>query len=835
VTRLRLSRSVLFASRASYAVRLLLALATASVVAAAPARAEVPVAAEGRVTTVTIEGTRRIEEATIWPAIGLRRGELLTSAKVRRDLKAIYGTGFFEDVRVEVVPDGEGVAVIYVVVEKPAVREVKLLGNKKIDEDDLKEVLDIEPFAVLSEAAVRANTDRIRDKYIEKGFYLAEIDPVITDVGDDQVDITFDITEGRKVVVQRVEIVGNDQLPDHKIEKFLQTKEGGIAPWLTSRGTFKKDAIQNDPYIVEEVYREEGFVDIKVDPPEIFLSPDKRFIYVQFHVNEGPKYTIGNVTADGDFVVEDGLTEQAVADVISGITVFDVQNRQWRDSLGRRIRERRETTATKVATGDPFKMSQVRGVMQSITDLYSDRGYAFVNVVPLPHTDPETKIVDLDFAIDKGDKVRIGKITITGNDPTFDKVVRREILVSEGDLYRGSLLRASKSRIERLGYFETVDISTPRGAGENELDVNVQVKEQPTGSFSAGFGFSSLESFVLTFNMSKNNFFGLGYNAAIAINWSKLRHQFNLSFSDPYFLDSRWSFTASAYSVTQQYDQDQYQRGSSVGFGRYLDYRNDVQLSFAYTFEDVGLTSIDPYKEKLAGGQIFRSGLTSSAGVTFSVDKRNNRIFATDGFYFSAATELAGGFRVSDDQVLKVIGGEFNFLESRMNLRYFQPLINDDDTLVFRVNSTAGYIASTDGSIVPYIHRFRAGGINSVRGYNWFSLGPSIRVPDSEDPQRGDKKLVVGGTSTWINNIELEAPIIRQAGILGVAFVDAGNAFGAPEGGGFINPLELRVGFGAGVRWRSPIGPLRFEYGIPVNPDPGAKKGVFDFSIGSFF
>lgn len=823
-------------SSISSSVRLARGFAVAAALAlCTPALAEVPVPAEGRVTKVTIEGTRRIEEATIWPAIGLRRGELLTAAKVRRDLKAIYGTGFFDDVRVEVVPDEDGVSVIYVVDEKPAVREVKLSGNKKIDEDDLKEVLDIEPFAVLSEASVKSNTDRLRDKYVEKGYYLAEIDPVITDVGDDQVDITFDIREGRKVVVQRVEIVGNDQLPDHKIEKFLQTKEGGIAPWLTSRGTFKKDGIQNDPYIVEEVYREEGFVDIKVDPPEIFLSPDKRFIYVQFHVNEGPKYTIGEVDAQGDFVAEDGLTEQAVTDIIRGVPVFDVQDAQWRTAEGRRVRKQRDVASSKVVMGDAFKMSQVRGVMQAITDLYSDRGYAFVNVVPLPHTMPDTKIVDLTFAIDKGDKVRIGRINITGNDPTFDKVVRREILVNEGDLYRGSLLRASKSRLERLGYFETVDISTPRGAAENELDVNVQVKEQPTGSFSAGFGFSSLESFVLTFNMSKNNFFGLGYNAAIAVNWSKLRHQFNLSFSDPYFLDSRWSFTASAYSSTQQYQEEQYQRGSSIGFGRYLDYRDDVQLSVTYTFEDVGLTSVDAFKEKLYGGQLFRSGLTSSAGVTFSVDKRNNRIFATDGYYFSAATELAGGARVSDDTVLKVLGGDFNFLESRLNLRYFKPLIGDDDRLVFRLNSTAGWIQSTDGSTVPYIHRFRAGGINSVRGYNWFSLGPTIRVVDTEDPQHGDTELVVGGTSTWINNVELEAPIIRQAGILGVAFFDAGNAFGDPGGGGFINPLDLRFAVGAGVRWRSPIGPLRFEYGIPLNPDADMKKGVFDFSIGSFF
>lgn len=821
-------------------LRLLVALAFAPVLAAtwtSPAWAQPPAVVEGTVRRVVIEGNRRIEEATVLAAIGLRPGDELTPSRVRRDLKAVMATGFFDDVRVEAVVEGDGVRVTFLVDEKPAVRDVRIVGNKKIDEEDIQEVIDIRSFTVLSEADIRENVDRIRDLYVEKGYYLVEIEPRVEDVGNDQVELTFDIQENRKVIVQRIEFSGNEALSDGKVKRFMQTREGGIVPWLTNRGTFKRENLETDRLIVEQVYREEGYVDVQVGAPKVYLSPDKRYIFVSFAIEEGPQYELGEITVDGDFVPEEGLTREAVQQIIAGSTVYEIQEAQWEAATGKRPFQlfpgRNQGIA--LEPGEVFKLSEVSGVMMAITDLYSDQGYAFVNVVPIPDTDPERKIVDVSFLVDKGEKVRIGQINITGNDPTFDKVVRREILVNEGDIYRGSLIRASRARLERLGYFEKVNISTPRGEGDNVLDLNVQVAEQPTGSFSLGLGFSSLEQFVLTANVSKNNFLGLGYVMSAAINWSSLRRQWNVSFFDPYFLDSRWTLQFSGYSITREFQLNEYQRGGSVGLGRYLDPRDDVQLQVEYTFEDVGLTSLDPYRQRLLGGDLFRNGLTSSVGLSLNVDKRNNRIFATQGLYFSAATELAGGFRIDDERVLSVLGGDFNFIESRLNFRLFQPIIPNSDALVFRMNSTAGWMASTDGGVIPYIHRFRAGGINSVRGYDWFSLGPTVRVLGTEDPVRADTKLIVGGTSTWVNNFELEAPLIRQAGILGVVFFDAGNAFGDPWGEGGINPLDLRLSYGAGVRWRSPIGPLRFELGIPIDPREGERTSVFDFSIGSFF
>ena len=820
---------------------LLLVFATPTVALAAP-----PAPVSGVVTRIVVEGNERIEDATVLATVSLHVGSRLTSSAVRRDLKSIYGTGFFDDVQVELRDAEDGGQVLaFVVDEKPAVRDVRIEGNKKVDEEDIDEVIDIRSFTVLNEAELKRNTDRIRDLYVDKGFFLVGVTPKVVPVGNDQVEVVFVIDENRKVIVQRVDFSGNEHVSSSKIKRFIQTKEGGIAPWLTSKGTFKHQQLDDDIQTIRYVFLEEGFVDAQVDAPKVYLSPDKRYIFVSIHINEGPLYTVKSLDTRGDFVPEEGLTKEAVLDVISGRMVVDVQEEQWREAVGKKQRPAAlEQEGIHLDPGEAFKLSTLQSVVQSITDLYADKGYAFANVVPLPYTDPETETVDVVFEIDKGEKMRIGRINITGNDPTLDKVIRRELLVSEGDLYHGTKIRASRVRLMRLGYFDEVNISTPRGIGPNVLDLNISVSEQPTGSLSFGLGYSNLERLVVTGNVSKNNFLGMGYVMSVAVNWSRLRRQFNASFFDPYFLDTRWTLKVDGYNVTQAFQLNEYQRGGSIGVGRYLDRRDDVRVNLEYTIEDVGLTSLDPFKKRMLGGDLYRNGITSSLGLNFSVDKRNNRIQATRGVYFSAAAELAGGFRIDDDRVLSLLGGEFNFVETRANLRVYQPILPNSDRVVFRLNSTVGRVWSTDGRVIPYIHRFRAGGINSVRGYNWFSLGPTIRslstqsslgVAEADDPIRADDKLIVGGTETWINNIEIQADIVPQAGIAAVIFFDAGNAFGDPWGNGHLNVQDLRLSYGAGIRWQSPMGPLRFEYGIPIQPLEGERKSVFDFSIGSFF
>jgi outer membrane protein insertion porin family len=822
----------------------------------------VPGHVTGHVSGVQITGNKRVEQAALLAKVNLHVGEDLADWKLQRDIRALYQSGFVEDVRVDTSPaaDGSGYLVTFVVKEKPAIREVKISGNKKIEEDDIRAAIDIPAFAVLNESQLQSNVQHIRDLYVEKGYFLAEVDPEVKPVGENLVELNFKITENRKVLVSRIDISGNENIPDRKIRKYLQTRQAGALPWLTSSGTFKQENVESDRDVVRSVYLEEGYVDVKVDAPKTYLSPDKRHIFVSFHVDEGPRYRIGKIDVKGDFVPPEGLTEESIRRLIDGADLDDVEADNAK-KLGSTVHfsgkglatagMQQAPARTPLKTGDWFKLTQVQGLIADVTDLYADQGYAFANVVPLTNTDPGQRTVDITFDVQRGEKVSIGRINVTGNDPTFDKVVRREIPINEGDWYSSRALKEARARLQRLGFFEEVNISTPKGQSENQLDMNVNVKEQPTGTFSLGAGFSTLENFVFTFNVSKNNFLGLGYVMSAAANVSKLRQQGNLSFFDPYFFDTRWTMQVNAYSLNQQYIENEYQRGGSLAIGRYLDPRDDLRLTLNYTIEDSGLLSIDAFKERLLGGAFYRSGLTSKIGLNFNIDKRNNRINATRGFYASLDTELSGGFRLNEHQVVSVLGGDFNLWESQFNFRYFHPVSPKGDWLILRYNLSLGRIQTTDGTVVPFIHRYRAGGINSVRGFDWYSLGPSIRVPGfseesssgrtsgffegSDDPSAAEDRMVVGGTETWINNLELECPIVKSAGISTVIFFDAGNAFGDPGGNGHINPFGLRTSVGAGVRWQSPLGPLRFEWGIPLKPYADERKSVFDFSIGSFF
>ena len=789
----------------------------------------------GRLGALRVSGNSQIEAAAVLASVQLAPGDTLTAAAIRRDLEAVWRTGYFQDIQVDLSTQGEeGEQILtFIVTENPVVRWVEITGQKKVDLEDIREVIDLDANSVLNNADLVLNQQRIRDLYLEKGYFLAVVDAEVTESEGDRVDVEFRITENRKVIVQTVDITGNENVPDRKVIRFLQTRPGGIAPWLTGAGTFRQEDLANDVHIVRSVFLEEGFVDVQVEEPKVYLSPDKRYIHVSIHVDEGLQYRLGEIRVEGDWVEEEGLVEEAALRIVAGESVEDVRGEEG----GRGPLERvlgLGGAGVALESGDLFKLTDVQMVMQNLSDLFGTQGYAFANVVPLTQTRPEEGLVDITFDIAKGQKVRIGRIHISGNNPTWDKTVRREIPINEQEIYDGAALKEARSRLERLGFFEEVRITTPRATEADTLDVHIDVVEQPTGSFSIGAGFSSYESFMFTGNISKNNFLGLGYVMSAAVNWSGLRQQGTLSFADPHFLDTRWTLKVDAYSVSQQYLENQYTRGGGLAIGRYLDEREDLRLTLNYTLEDIGLTQISAYQESLFGGQLFRNGLTSSVGLNLYVDKRNNRIKPTRGLFASLSSTLSGGLPAGGDEVTPFLGGQFNLWESKANVRIYQPL-TPEERIIFRLNSTLGRIQSTDGRVVPYVHRYRAGGINSVRGYNWYSLGPTIRTLGTEDPSRADDRMIVGGTETWINNIELEVPLVAAAGISGVVFFDAGNAFGDPYGDGHVNFEDLRLSYGAGIRWFSPIGPLRFELGFPIDPHEDEKPSVFDFSIGSFF
>lgn len=777
-----------------------------------------------RVESVQVLGVEKVESAAILDNIDLGQGDILRQAAVADAIRDIWRLRYFDDVRVEATALGEGVQVLITVREKPSIREVIIDGNKKVQSEDIKEVMDVRAYQILDDSKLRATARKIEDLYLEKGFFLVEVEPQTEPISDSEVNVTFAIKENRKVLIKEIRLVGNKALTDGYLKGRLQTKTAGILPGLGAGGTYRKDVLETDGEIIAYLYSGKGYVDVEVSRPEVFLSPDKRWVHVTFHINEGEQYRVGDVRVQGDLDPELDLTEEELLEAIT------------------------------TKPGEVYNRIAVAEDVQKLVNAYGEHGYAFANVIPLPRQDRERRVIDLSFDVQRGNLVSLEDVVITGNLATWDKVVRREVTLIEGDIFKGDAVERTRRRLQRLGYFEDIAITTPRGSEPDTLDLAIDVTEKPTGTFSLGAGFSSVESFVFNANVSRQNFLGLGYTMAFSANLSLGRNfvqrglfqgensQQQLSFQlvDPYFLDTRWTSSISVFSVNRTYQLTEFSRGFNVSFGHYLGKDDSAQVSLRYGLETVGLTSLRATQKQMYGGQLYRSGTKSSLTASLIWDERNNRIAPTSGWFVTGSVEWAGGFRLDDERMANVLGGDFKFLRGQFNLRGYLPLGPPESALspwvvVLRGNLSLGWVTSLDGSLVPFTERYRAGGINSIRGFTPLSLGPAVCYGVNNDPVHAVRCPAVGGNYSIISNVEIEFPIIPPAQVRGVLFVDFGNAYGGVFGDQAPRITDLRASAGFGVRWRSPMGPLRFEWGFPLDRRPDERGQVFEFTIGSFF
>lgn len=762
------------------------------------------------VSAIRVVGNRKIEADAILQAVHTMAGQPARAEQIRKDIRDIYSLGFFQDVEV-LAEEGEGgLILIFRVVEKPAIRSVQFEGFDKVNEEDLRDAIDLRLYSILDESKVQENVKKLQALYAEKGYYLANVKADLRAAGAEDVAVVFVIEEGQKVLVKRIYFVGDEQVETEKFERYITNQDSGYMGWLSTAGTFNAEAVEDDALIIAAYYFDQGYVQARVETPEVYLSPDRTYLSITHRIHEGDRYRLGEVKVGGELIVP----EEELLKLIS------------------------------LKKGEWFSRTLLSQDLQNLSDRYSDEGYAFAEVIPLTDLDEAAHTIAVTYQFNPNTRVYLNQIHISGNSVTWDKTIRRELPINEGELFRGSVVKEGKRRLQRLGYFEEVNITTPR-VGDDKLDLSVQVKEKPTGTFNVGAGLSSVENFVFTANISKQNFVGLGYVMAASASLSSVRRLFNLSFSDPYFLDTRWTFRVDGYNVDQTLYQDEYRRGVSVALGHYLGTGDDAVFQLRYAFEQQGISNLDQFLLQLYGGELYRSGDASSVEASFTLDKRNDRLNSTSGYRLSWASELAGGFALpSGDKFIDLLGGDFNYHRHQANFRYYYPIVSKTpDALVFRFNTTLGAVFSTDGTLLPLLQRYRAGGINSVRGFPMMSLGPITRYLVSYEPTNPDDDRIVGGYQIMTTNLELEFAILRQAGIRGVVFFDTGNAFdlfgydlqaGTTEAEIRSDRLP-RFAAGLGVRWFSPMGPLRFEWGFPLDRREGEDLYQFEFTIGSFF
>jgi outer membrane protein insertion porin family len=770
---------------------------------------------------VQFRGNRKVEDDAIRVQLLSKAGTLLDAAKLREDLRAMWKMGFFADIEVEGEITASGaITLTFSVKEKPSVRKIIVAGNNELGLDKINEVIDLERDTIVDISKIKRNREKIAELYVQKGFYLATVNYEIKPVNEAEVDVWFDVDEKAKVQIREVQFIGNRAITDDELRNAIATRAADALSFLNDSGTFNQEAFERDLLIISAHYWDRGYANVKVGTPQLRLSRDKQFMYVSIPIDEGPVFSIGTISFKGD--------------LIGG----EAKNREF----------------IRIQPGATFSRTRIAEDREALSAYYQDQGYAYANVLPLTKVDLEKQTISLTYEVSRGKRAYFERINIRGNSKTRDKVIRREMKISEGELFNNTNLEVSKRRVMALGFFENVVVSTKRGSSDEFVEVNVEVIERPTGTFQIGAGFSSVENFIAQAQISQNNLFGRGQTLALQAQISSLRQLFLLRFIDPWFLDTQWTFAFDLYNQSRGFvDFFRNASGGTLTWGYPLSY--EARAFLTYKLEDVsittgsgGIANLGATSAPLAStsvANLFRGGVTSSLRASLSWDSRNNRLFPTGGWFHSIFAEYASQYTGSENKFMR--WGGF--------ARHYRPI---GGPFVLRLNAEIGVTTSSDPLGVPISERYLVGGIFNIRGYAPLSLGPKLRTQQPGDPGQGLRPggLPLGGNMQLIWNSEVEFPLFRKVGISGVVFYDMGNAYnlesrycsGLQRQNSLVSvkfdpcfrfPESLTQGIrksvGFGFRWISPIGPLRFEWGIPLDAQPGEDPLVFEFTIGNFF
>lgn len=791
-----------------------------------PQASSIGPAMQGRpIERVQFRGNRKVEDDAIRVQLLSKPGALFDAAKLREDIRAMWKMGFFADVSVEAEVGASGALTLtFAVKEKPSIRKVLVAGNRDLGLDKINEVIDLELDTIVDIAKIKKNREKVADLYVQKGFYLATVDYEIKPVNEAEVDVWFKVDEKAKVKIRDVQFIGNHALSDDELRLAIQTRRQDALSFLNDSGVYSQEAFERDLLLVSAHYWDRGFANVKVGTPQLRLSRDKEYMYLSIPIDEGPVFQIGAVGFKGDLI---------------GTPANNLSKIHMRPGM-------------------TFSRTMIAEDREKLSAYYQDQGYAYANVSPLTKVDLATRRISLTYEVARGKRAYFERINIRGNAKTRDKVIRREMKIAEGELFNNTNLEVSKRRITALGYFENVAVSTKRGSSDEFVEVNVEVSERPTGTFQIGAGFSSVENFIAQAQISQNNLFGRGQTLALQAQLSSLRQLFLLQFVEPYFLSTGWTFGFDLYNQSRGFGTFQFFRNSSGGqltWGYPLSYEARAFLIYKLESVDIttgsgGITNLGATSapiEATSVANLFRGGVTSSLRASLQWDSRNNRLFPSGGWYDTVFVETASQYTLSENKFLR--WGGF--------IRHYRELWGP---FVFHGNAEIGVTTSTDPLGVPISERYLVGGIFDIRGYRPRSLGPVLMTQTPGDVGQRLGQLPLGGNLQVIFNSEIEFPLFKKIGISGVVFYDMGNAYNLEDRycSGLqrknpavsikfdpcFRPLEsltsgLRKSVGFGFRWFSPIGPLRFEWGIPLDPQANGPDGpedplVFEFTIGNF-
>ena len=725
-----------------------------------------------KVNKIVVEGNNKVEKQAIITRITARVGNVVSAHSIRKDIESIYKMNYFE--WVEFHQDGNN-SLRIVVKEKPVIASVSFLGNDEIDSDDLEEVIKTKDFGILDVNKIKEDVEALKKHYEEKGYYLARINFSTDLLPNGNVNVVFKITEYDKVKVKKVTFLGNKVFQDYQLKDIMETREDSFFGGMSGAGSYKEFNFQTDIERIKYFYKTKGYLQVNVGNPEVTISEDRRWIFITVKINEGPEFKINSVLFYGDSMFSDD-----------------------------QLRE-----MTKLREGDIYSEEKLRIDIKNLTEAYQDKGYAFANVLRTLEVVPGENKIDLAFSFEKGKLAHFGHINIKGNHKTRDKVIRRELTIKEGGTFSGTDLRVSRENVNRLGFFEpgSVVFNTVSRPGRDDIiDIEITVKERNTGQISLGAGYSTATGAFLQASVAQNNFLGKGQNLSLSLSLSKVNKTYNLGFTEPYLYDTRWTAGGDVYSQNNNASASlSYKR---QGFDLRLGYPifDYTRLFGTYKFEDTTINSVnDP-----TINEDLENGLASMVRVSTIRDLRNNTFEPSSGYYLSLSSEYAG------------LGGVKKWFKLEMDTRYFYRVYGD---LVFRSRLYASRIYEVDDRAIPRTEKFTLGGARNLRGYPFEGIGPKLEV----ETENGKVIYNRGGEFAAYTSLELEHPLAREAGLKWVVFFDAGDA-------GDVDNFNLYMDYGFGLRWFSPIGVLRFEWGFPIKTDETTvSDSQFFFDIGQLF
>lgn len=755
----------------------------------------------GIVKSIEVTGQKKIEQEAIMARLISKPGAAFSEKDVAEDIREIYKMGFFESIEVQKDSQPDGVTLEYRVTEKPSISEIVFEGNSDVKAEDLEGQISVKPYEILNHSKIKDSVGKLEKYYEEKGFYLAKIETVLEEVKEDgSLRLKFIITENDKVKVKKITFIGNEKLKDSYLKSRLVIQEAGFFSAISSSGSFKQEAFERDLAILKYMYWNEGYIKVKVDRPLITVTPDKKSIYITYHIEEGEQYSVGEVDFTGDLLFEKSELLDSVKIKDNGVFSVEVMQKDIADLQAK----------------------------------YGDLGYAFANVIPNYAFNDKDKIVDLVFEFEKGHKVYFGTINVVNNSKTRDKVVRRELKIREGELYNETRRRLSQENVQRLGFFEEVNFKTSTPPEKpDQLNIDIVVKERNTGQLQLTAGYGNIQGLSLGGSVQQNNFRGLGQTLGARVDATKNRQDYSVSLTEPYLYDSLWSsgFTIFYTENKERINYDNRQTGASIRFGHPV-WDDNLRAYVGYKIEKTDLFAND-YTDPLLFPLDTARGVTSSITSTLEYDTRNDRFSPSNGILATLSYEYAG------------VGGDLKYQEFYSALKYFKNVFMD---VVWRSNLSYSELQSLNDEELPFTKRYQMGGAYSLRGFGSGTVGrrifsqlrydqlgtndgnPFYSPGISETERRQRANLIFGGTKQLLFQTELQYPLIKEAGLNGVFFYDVGQAEDD------INSSKFLSDFGIGFRWQSPLGLLRFEWGWPIQTDDIDRDAVnFEFSIGPPF